>query len=161
MSGKRWILFFLFLLGAGLASALIPIFFNSAKQMNLEDVSKFEGIWGRQNLFDYTLLVRLKKSPSGKPVAGVEPEVVRFKFRVRGGRVVEAARNGVFQSLDGMDSWDIPALFRRLRNYRQNAGKRDYLAADFHKTLGYPIHWIWVKKGGDAPSREEVDLVLE
>lgn len=142
---SRW--FFLILAAVGAAAALIPLGYATRRQITRIDFDKALAGWQATGVVDYDLRVRHE----GMAVKS------ESTVRVRGGRAREVVSDGEFVDarLGGLT---IDGIFAKLEILLSGKRNSDYLVADFHPNLCYPVRVVWRPRGG---GREEWVLKLD
>lgn len=142
---SRW--FFLVLAVLGAVAAIIPFGYATKRQITRIDFDKALAVWQARGLEDYDLRIRHEGS-EGKSESLV---------RIRGGQAREVVSNGEFVDarVGGLTVDGILAKLEALLGAKADA---DYLVADFHPILGYPVRLVWRPRAG---SREEWVLKLD
>ncbi|NBU75113.1 MAG: hypothetical protein EBS30_07835 [Planctomycetes bacterium] len=137
MKSRSAFWFFLFLLVAGLLAAIIPYLFATWRQLDLETITRAKAKWSDQKPLDYNLTVRHDRGKSQI-----------YRVRVRAGKTVEVLLDGSFGNDVEMHQISIPTLFDQLQDWAEYKSRFDYLVADFHPAIGYPVRIVWRKAGG-------------
>jgi len=127
----------LFLSVVGLLAAVIPYWYATFRQLNLETIMVAKARWEECKPQDYNLTVRQDREKSRL-----------FRVRVRAGKNEEASQDGVFGSDLVMNQISISSLFEQLQEWAGEKTQFDYLIADFHPVLGYPVRIVWRRAGG-------------
>lgn len=139
--------FFFFLLGAGALSAVIPFLYATFRQLDSETVAKAKARWEDRKPLDYNLTVRHDFQT---------PQI--FRVRVRGGKVQETLQDGSFENVLAVHQVTISGIFEQLAALADSKTRSDYLIADFHPVMGFPVRIVWRKSGG---TREEWVIRLD
>lgn len=142
---SRW--FFLILAAVGAAAALIPFGYATRRQITRIDFDKALAGWQATGLVDYDLRVR-HEGRAGKSESQV---------RVRGGHAREVVSDGEFVDAR-VGELTVDTIFAKLEILLRAKKNSDYLVADFHPSLCYPVRLVWRPRGG---SREEWVLKLD
>lgn len=135
----RW--FFLGLGILGVAAAAVPWGYAVKRQVTLEDCERARAAWETAGLKDYDLKVR----------HGGEAGMSEATARIRGGVVREVVRDGLFGNPEEAEI-TVEGIFVKLESILARKQRQDFLLADFHPGLGYPVRLVWGPRGG---GREE------
>ncbi len=142
---SRW--FFLILAAIGAIAALIPWGYASRRQITQSGLDHAWAGWREAGLVDYDLRVR-HEAHGKKSEAHV---------RVRGGQAREVVRDGEFVNTRTA-GLTVDDFFAKLEVLLSAKTQSDYLTADFHPNLGFPVRLVWRPKEG---IREEWVLKLD
>src|SRR5689334_8883675 len=105
---RRWIWFFLTLTGLCVAAVTIILVYNFRQQLTPAQLEAAEALWQRKGPKTYTITYE-------KNIAGLPREVIQV--RVKNDKVDYATDNDLPLPEDKLAYYDVPAMFRDLRQF--------------------------------------------
>ncbi|MFM7540436.1 MAG: hypothetical protein ACKO9Z_12330 [Planctomycetota bacterium] len=130
----RW--YFLALAVAGLTAAFITWMYANRRQLSKKELQAAKELWCSRHILDYD--IKLQVEDGEKRVSLV---------RVRKGSMTDVMDNGRFVE-SGWDGRDVRGLFKVVEELLALKSSADYLVADFHPDLGFPIRVVWRPRVG-------------
>lgn len=151
-----WLWFIGLLVILTIAAISIQIWYNQGKLLTIEKLQAAQARWKAKNIRDYDMEYTTKKRK-------VDSEE-NYSVKVRGGKVVEVARNGRPVEERLYHYHDMAALFSFIDDYlRQDeeavkSGKRrPYVFGDFNPEFGYLRRFV---RSVSASATEHVEIIV-
>ena len=160
---RRWVPFFVILVGLAVTGVTLPIVYNLGQQLRPEQLAAAKALWAQSGPTDYDLTFTIKYDR--------EPEAERHLVIVRQGRIVWAscegelvqvspalgAAIGVVAGGSSHGGRDVPAIFTHLEALLATGEKQgNFLVAVFDPKTGWPRRVIRRVRG--TSTREEWNL---
>jgi hypothetical protein len=153
---RRWIWFFLVLVGLGAVGLTFPIVYNLGQQLTPEQVAQARQRWQEHGARDYDLDYQVRFDR--------EEQADSYKVKVRDGKVVSVVRNnevrlfedaaalllgllclGLERPDENFQQHTVEHFFKHIETTLRedsSAAKRNYATASFDSFDGHPTHYV-------------------